>query len=116
MNRRNHQDYHPHEPEISPEEIAEKEKLTEDARNRLIAAWDQVVRSDAGLNVVKNILDFSGYFQCPFTGNSLTNFREGKQEVGRFIINQVLAACPDMLSAVQLEFDLYEEKLKVSGK
>jgi len=64
-----------------------------------------VLSDKRGRRVINRLLEKTGVYRNPFTGNSETYFRCGEMNVGQFIIAEVQAVSPDSYTNLLKEFN-----------
>jgi len=72
-------------------------------RERYIAALRKVMSTPEGRCVMWHILDVGNIFRKCFTGNSTTNFLEGKRELTLEFYADIMDTTPDMFFIAQRE-------------
>jgi hypothetical protein len=85
------------EAEQSKEQANKRAKQLEDLR---------FVLGDArGRRVINRLLEKTGVYRNPFTGNSETYFRCGEMNIGQFLVAEVQSVSPDSYMNLLKEFN-----------
>lgn len=80
--------------EDTHKDIAEGEKTERHLELEDIRA---VVKTEAGVNFLRRVLEFGGLYRTSFTGNSSTFLNEGRRQVALFIFDEIGEASPERL-------------------
>lgn len=81
----------------------ESELEAKRVRNSELEDMRALVKSPAGRRAMWRIMSRCGIYQRSFTGNSETFFREGRRDVGLFILEELEAASPEVIYQMQRE-------------
>lgn len=84
-------------PEAGKEQKSKRAKELEDLRF--------VLSDKRGRRVINRLLEKTGVYRNPFTGNSETYFRCGEMNIGQFVIAEVQAVSPDSYTNLLKEFN-----------
>ena len=84
------------ESDLTKEQKNKRSKEIEDLR--------YVLNDKRGRRVINRLLEKTGVYRNPFTGNSETYFRCGEMNIGQFIIAEVQAVSPDRYTNLLKEF------------
>jgi hypothetical protein len=101
-----------------------QKKRIQDRRSRLIDRQLSDIRRVLGIpegrRLVWRLMSEAGIFRSSFTGNSETFFREGKRNIGLFILADVMVAQPESFTVMQREAAndklLREQEIKNEGE
>lgn len=85
--------------EINRRKAVEAKRLQERQKSDL----RKVLSSAEGRRFVWRVIGEAGVFKGSFTGNSETFFREGKRDMGLFVLNDILKSHPDAFAQMQRE-------------
>ena len=78
------------------EEAKKAEKKKKQLNDQRIADWQWVVGTEQGRRVINELIDYSGFNQGAFRGQSnQTIFNTGMQAVGQHINQTVIEVSPD---------------------
>lgn len=69
-------------------------------RAEFLRSVEKVARTPEGFAYFEHLLIQCGVFQSSMTGNAYTYFLEGKREIGRGVMADLGAACPDVLAKI----------------
>ena len=86
-----------------------KQTEADPAYEKLVRSVSKVIDTNAGRDVIWEILGITGLYNNSFTGNSTTFFNEGKRSVGWDILQMLNDADPAAYARMQLE------QLKLEG-
>jgi len=90
---------HEHHPEVKAQaakaQAVKLESQHEDMR------W--LMGHAQGRRVVWRMLEQAGIYRDSFTGNSTTFYNEGRRAMGLFVLEQVMAACPEKFAVMMNE-------------
>jgi hypothetical protein len=85
------------ETDLSKEQKNKRAKELEDLR--------YVLNDPRGRRVINRLLEKTGVYRNPFTGNSETYFRCGEMNIGQFIVAEVQSVSPDSYTNLLKEFN-----------
>lgn len=85
------------ETDLSKEQKNKRAKELEDLR--------YVLNDQRGRRVINRLLEKTGVYRNPFTGNSETYFRCGEMNIGQFIVSEVQSVSPDSYTNLLKEFN-----------
>lgn len=88
-------EYHQETEDAAERQTLEREQRLESTR-RMLATRE-------GRDFVWRVLDRAGIFALSYTGDQETFFREGQRNIGLFVLDDVLAAEPDILHKLMKE-------------
>lgn len=94
-------DYDPLSGEISTD-------LTKEQKNKRAKEIEDlrfVLNDQRGRRVINRLLEKTGVYRNPFTGNSETYFRCGEMNIGQFIVAEVQAVSPESYTNLLKEFN-----------
>lgn len=94
-------DYDPLSGELSTD-------LTKEQKNKRAKEIEDlrfVLNDQRGRRVINRLLEKTGVYRNPFTGNSETYFRCGEMNIGQFIVAEVQAVSPDSYTNLLKEFN-----------
>ena len=94
-------DYDPLSGEISTD-LSKEQK---NKRAKEIEDLRFVLNDQRGRRVINRLLDKTGVYRNPFTGNSETYFRCGEMNIGQFIVAEVQAVSPESYTNLLKEFN-----------
>jgi hypothetical protein len=93
-------DYDP----LASELDAEQGKQADKKRAKQLEDLRFVLSDARGRRVINRLLEKTGVYRNPFTGNSETYFRCGEMNVGQFLIAEVQSVSPDSYMNLLKEF------------
>ena len=64
-------------------------------RDDEVADLQAVLNLDGGRRLLWRLLERAGIYKTSFTGNSETFFKEGRRDMGLFLLNEIQEADPD---------------------
>jgi hypothetical protein len=94
-------DYDPLSGELSTD-------LTKEQKNKRAKEIEDlrfVLNDQRGRRVINRLLEKTGVYRNPFTGNSETYFRCGEMNIGQFIVAEVQAVSPESYTNLLKEFN-----------
>ena len=94
-------DYDPLSGELSTD-------LTKEQKNKRAKEIEDlrfVLNDQRGRRVFNRLLEKTGVYRNPFTGNSETYFRCGEMNIGQFIVAEVQAVSPESYTNLLKEFN-----------
>jgi hypothetical protein len=94
-------DYDP----LSTESIPDGGKEQKNKRAKELEDLRHVLSDPRGRRVINRLLEKTGVYRNPFTGNSETYFRCGEMNIGQFIVAEVQAVSPDSYTNLLKEFN-----------
>ena len=94
-------DYDPLSGEISTD-LSKEQK---NKRAKEIEDLRFVLNDQRGRRVINRLLEKTGVYRNPFTGNSETYFRCGEMNIGQFIVAEVQAVSPESYTNLLKEFN-----------
>ena len=76
-------------------------------KNRIHNDFKEILSTISGRRFIWELLSETAVFQTSFTGDNQTFFKEGKRDIGLFILNRIFSVAPDSLTTMRTEYELY---------
>ena len=72
-----------------------------------------VMETESGRNVMWGILEFCKTFNSVMTGNSMTYYRAGQQDIGHMLMDKLIQACPELYTTMVAEHTIENVKSRI---